>query len=179
MARLLTGSSSLGLCRVASSSALQSTLQSCLEESCDALNAKSAIRYLSHVYENSRSPIPTSLAEEDIASIIRETVTATGLTRAHRNMPRSMTSEPAATVTGITITQVSGGPTVEAGNGSTTISTSTSSSRSSGAGPKATQNGGTVLDQAGTAGARSMSQAGSLCGMSVGLGCLVGLAWLW
>ena len=179
MARLLTGSSSLGLCQVASNSALQSALQSCLENSCDALNAKSAIRYLSHVCEKSRSPIPTSVTEEDISSIIRETVTATGLTRAHRNMPRSMTSEPAATVTGITITQVSGGPTVAVGNGSATISTSTSSSRSSGAGPKATQNGGTVLDQAGTAGARSMSQAGSLWGMSVGLGCLVGLAWLW
>ncbi len=175
MARLLTGSSCLGLCQVASNSAIQSTLQSCLEKSCDALNAKSAIRYLSDVYEKSRSPIPTSVAEEDISSIIRETVTATGLTRAHRNMPRSMTSEPAATVTGITPTQVSGGSAVAGGNDSATISPS----KSSGAGPKATQNGGTVLDQAGTAGANSMLQAGSLWSMTLSLGCLVGLSWLW
>ena len=179
MARMLTGSSSLGLYQVASNSALQSALQSCLENSCDALNAKSAIRYLNHVYEKSRSPMPTPVAEEDISSIIRETATATGLMRAHRNMPRSMTSEPAATATRITTTQVSGGATVAAGNGSTTIATSTPSSRSSGAGPKATQNGGTVLDQAGTAGASSMLQAGSLWGMNVGLSCLMGLAWLW
>ena len=175
MARLLTGSSSLGLCQVASNSALQSTLQSCLENSCDGLNAKSAIQYLSHVHEKSRSPIPTTVAEEDISSIIRETVTATGLTRAHRNMPRSMTSEPPATITGITPTQASGESSVSEENGSATVS----SSQSSGAGPKATQNGGTVLDQAGTAGANSMLQAGSLWGMSLGLGCLVGLSWLW
>lgn len=86
-----------------------------------------------------------------------------------------MTSEPAATVTGITPTQVSGGSTVAGGNGGATIS----SSRSSGAGPKATQNGGTVLDQAGTAGANSMLQVGSMWGMTLGLGCLVGLSWLW
>ena len=171
MARLLTASSSLGLCQVARNSALRSTLQSCLEKSCGALNAKSAIRYLNHVYEISHSPVPTAVTEEDISSIIRETVTATGLTRAHRNMPRSMTSEPAATVTG--------GSTVAVGNGSATISTSTSSVRSTGAQPKATQNGGTVLDQAGTAGAKSMLQAGSLWGMSLGLGCFVGLSWLW
>ena len=167
--------SSLGLYQVASNSALQSTLQSCLEKSCDALNAESVIQYLSHVYETSGSPIPTPVAEEDISSITRETVTATGLTRAHRNIPRSITSESAATVTGITPTQISGGSTVAGGNGSATIS----SSRSSGAGPKATQNGGTVLDQAGTAGAKSLSQFRSLWAMSLGLGCLVGLSWLW
>ena len=96
-----------------------------------------------------------------------------------------MTSEPAATVTAVTTTQVSdGSSTVAAGNGSanTSTSTPTSSSRSSSsAGPKATQNGGTVLDQAGTSGGpSSILQAESLWGMSVGLGCLVvGLVWLW
>lgn len=143
------------------------------------------VQYLSQVYEESGSPIPASVAEEDTSSTSRETATATGLTRAHRNLARSMTSEPAATVTAITTTQVTDGSTVAAtGNASanTSTSTSTTSSRSSSAaGPKATQNGGTVLDQAGTSGgASSMSQAGSLWGMSVGVGCLVvGLAWLW
>ena len=179
MARLLTSSSNLGLYQIASNSALQSTLQSCLENSCDTPNAKSAIQYLSHIYEVSRSPIPTPVAEEDISSMIRETVTATGLTRAHRNIPRSITSELAATVTGITPTQVSGGSTVTAGNGSASITTSTSPSKSSGAAPKATQNGGTVLDQACTAGAKSLLQFRSLWTMSLGLGCLVGLSWLW
>ena len=176
MATLLTSFfSSSGLYQIASNSALQSTLQSCLEKSCDALNAKSAIQYLSHVHEKSLSPIPTSVAEEDISSIIRETVTATGLTRAHRNIPRSITSESAATITGITPTQVSGGSTVAGGDGSATISPS----RSSGAGPKATQNGGTVLDQAGTAGAKSLSQFTSLWAISLSMSCLVGLSWLW
>ena len=184
-ARLLTSSPNLGLYQVASNSALQPALQSCLELFCDALDAKSVIRYLSQVYENSGSPILAPVAEEDTSSINRETATATGLTRAHRNMARSMTSEPAATVTAVTTTQVSdGSSTVAAGNGSanTSTSTPTSSSRSSSsAGPKATQNGGTVLDQAGTSGGpSSILQAGSLWGMSVGLGCLVvGLVWLW
>ncbi len=178
-ARLLTVSFILGLCQVASNSALQSILQSCLEQSCDTLNARSVIHYLSHVCEKSGSPIPTPLAEEDISSVSRDTVTATGLTRAHRNMARSMTSAPAATVTGITTTQVSDGSTIAGGNGSATTSSSTSSTSSSAARPKATQNGGTVLDQAGTTGASSTLQAGSLWSMSVGLGCLVGLAWLW
>ena len=185
-ARLLTSSPNLGLYQVASNSALRPALQSCLELFCDALDAKSVIRYLSQVYENSGSPIPTPVAEEDTSFISRETVTATGLTRAHRNMARSMTSEPAATVTAISTTQVSdGSSTVAAGNGSanTSTSTSTSSSRtSSAAKPKATQNGGTVLDQAGSTGgaARSTLQAGSLWGMSVGISCsVVGMAWLW
>lgn len=159
------------LCQAASNSVVRSKLRSCLEISCDTLNAQSVIQYLGQVCEQSRSPIRPAMAEEDISSITRETVTATGLTRAHRNMPRSMTSEPAATVTG--------GSTVAAGNGSATISTSISPSRSSGAGPKATQNGGTVLDQAGTAGANSVSQARSLCVMSLGFVCLVGILWLW
>ena len=169
---MLTTSSTPGLFQIASNSALQPTLQSCLEESCDAPNAQSVIQYLSHVYEKSRSPLPTSVAEENISSANRETVTATGLTRAHRNIPRGITSEPAATVTP---TQVSGGSTVAGGNDSATMSTS----RSTGAGPKATQNGGTVLDQAGTAGAKSLTQFRSLRAMSLGLGCLVGFSWLW
>lgn len=181
--RLLTSSPNLGLYQVASNPALRPTLQFCLELFCDALNAKSAVRYLSHVYENSGTQIPAPEAE-DTPSISKDIVTATGLTRAHRNMARSMTSEPAATVTAITTTQVSNGPTASAaGNGSANIPTSsTSSSRSSSAArPKATQNGGTVLDQAGsTGGVSSMLQAGSLRAMSVSVGCLVvSLAWLW
>ena len=182
MAKLLTASPNLGLYQVASNATLRPALQSCLELFCDTLDAKSVIRYLSQVYENSGSPIPAPVAEEDTSSINRETVTATGLTRAHRNMARSMTSEPAATVTAITTTQVNNESAATAGNGSANTSTSTSSSRSSSAAkPKATQNGGTVLDQAGTSGgASSMLQAGSLWGISVGLGYLVvGLAWLW
>ena len=183
--RLLTSSPNLGLYQVASNPALRPTLQFCLELFCDALNAKSAVRYLSHVYENSGTQIPAPEAE-DTPSISKDIVTATGLTRAHRNMARSMTSEPAATVTAITTTQVSDGPTASAaGNGSANTSTSSSSTSSSpsssAAGPKATQNGGTVLDQAGsTGGASSILQAGSLRAMSVSVGCLVvGLAWLW
>lgn len=186
MARLLTGSPNLGLYQVASNPALRPALQSCLELFCDALDAKSVIRYLSQEYENSGLPIPAPVAEENASSINRETVTATGLTRAHRNMARSMTSEPAAAITAITTTQVNNESTATAGNGSantsTSTSTSTSTRSSSAAGPKATQNGGTVLDQAGTSGgASSVLQAGSLWGMSVvSVGCsVVGMAWLW
>ena len=182
MARLLTSSPTVGLYQVASNPALRPALQSCLDLFCDALNAKSVVRYLSQVYEEPGAPISASEAEEDTPFISRETVTATGLTRAHRNMARSMTSEPAATVTtGATTTQGGDGSTDAAGNGSASTSTPTTSRSSSAAGPKATQNGGTVLDQAGTSeGASTILQAGSLWGMSMGVGCLVvGMAWLW
>ena len=183
MGRSLTSSFTLGLYQVASNPALRPALQSCFELFCDALNAKSAVQYLSHVYEKSGSPIPVPVADEDKSLMSRETATATGLTRAHRNMARSMTSEPVATVTAVTTSQVNDESTATAGDGGANTSTSTTlSPSSSAAGPKATQNGGTVLDQAGTNLASSTLQAGSLWGMrmSVGVGCLaVGLAWLW
>ena len=176
--------SHLGLYQVANNPALQPTLQSCLELFCDALNAKSVVQYLSQVYEKSASAIPAPPAEDDTSPISTDTVTATGLTRAHRNMARSMTSAPAATVTAVTTTQVSDASSTVAvaGNASANTSTSTSSTSpsSSAAGPKATQNGGTVLDQAGsTGGASSILQAGSLWGMSMRAGLIGCLAWLW
>ena len=145
------------------------------------------VQYLSQVYEKSASAIPAPLAEDYTSPISTDTVTATGLTRAHRNMARSMTSAPASTVTAATTTQVSDASStvVVEGNGSsantyTSTSTSSTSPSSSAAGPKATQNGGTVLDQAGsTGGASSILRAGSSWGVSMSVGLMGFLAWLW
>ena len=122
--------------------------------------------------------ISAAVATADISD---DFVTATGLTRPHgaARSSRSAVSASAAAgaVTGVMTTQSGDGRTIVVGATSSAAgvvtATSTSSSSTGSATAKTTQNGGTVLDQAGSGSMRI--QAGSLWA----LGCVFGVAWFW
>lgn len=175
-----------GLCRLASDSSLQSSFLYCLEKNCNTADATSPFEHLGRTCSGTGSAILTSVvasisAAVATADISDDSVTATGLTRPHGAARSSRiavsASAAAGAMTDVTTTQSGDGSTVIVGATSSAVgivtAISTSSSSTSSATAKTTQNGGTVLDQAGSGSMRI--QAGSLWA----LGCVFIVAWLW
>ncbi len=102
-----------------------------------------------------------------------DTVTATGLTRAHK-IAAAATSSGVAPVSGTTVVQSVGSGFLAISVLSAMPSTSTASSSTSSKKPTSTSNGGTVLDQAGSS-SGSRKEFGSALGLfSLGVCLLAG-----
>ncbi|KAL2042809.1 hypothetical protein N7G274_004568 [Stereocaulon virgatum] len=173
------------ICHLISEPTLQDSFLYCLERNCLTDDLLSPFSNLSTTCSDPRAPIPSSVAASISAAVATADIsddfpTATSLSRPHGSLKSSRSAESAASeasVSEFTNAQVSEGSTVTVVSGISSVAgaivtatATATASRGSGT-PKTSQNGGTVLDQAGSG--ESRVRVGSLWV----LGGVLGVAW--